>query len=109
MILHMNLGFTSIRFLAAGELQRLRRLFLLDDYLRRKQEEIDSWNQKLALHGNEPANTRCITNLGTFRASTGWKTCEAILPEFGLRVFQHLSGVDWREGLDRRAAAYASA
>jgi len=147
----------SVRFLTAEERQRLQRLFLLDDYLRRKQQELDDWNQKLAEHGKEPANTRRITNLGTFRAyviqylenhpglnhklttlvrqqdptaeglplelwcftaSTEWKTYEsiqadifdhllAILPEFGLRVFQHPSGFDWREGVGRGQAASA--
>ncbi len=144
---------SSIRFLNEEERARLRRLFLLDDYLRTKEEEIAAWNQKLEDHGKEPANTRRITNIGTFRAyvlqylqhhpglnhelttlvrqlqptaeglplelwcftaSTEWKTYEsvqadifdhllAILPEFGLRVFQHPSGADWREGAVTRS------
>jgi miniconductance mechanosensitive channel len=155
---------TTVRFLTEEERQRLRRLFLLDDYLRSKEEEIETWNRKLAEHGRDPANTRRLTNLGTFRAyalqylenhpginhglttlvrqqdptpegiplelwcftaSTVWKVYEstqadifdhllAILPEFGLRVFQHPSGVDWREGIrglaqDRAAAAKGDA
>ncbi len=41
---------------------------MLSDYLASKQQEIDDWNKKLAERGKEPANTRRITNLGTFRA-----------------------------------------
>lgn len=150
---------TTVRFLTDEERQRLRRLFLLDDYLRTKEQEIGQWNRKLAEHGKDPVNTRRLTNLGTFRAyalqylenhpdlnhslttlvrqqdptpegiplelwcftaSTVWKVYEttqadifdhllAILPEFGLRVFQHPSGVDWREGIRALAPASASA
>jgi miniconductance mechanosensitive channel len=146
---------TSIRFLADDERRRLQRLFLLDDYLKSKEREIEEWNRKLADHGRDPANTRRLTNLGTFRAyalqylenhpginhslttlvrqqdptpeglplelwcftaSTVWRDYEstqadifdhllAILPEFGLRVFQHPSGVDLREALQPRTQA----
>ena len=135
---------SSIRFLTEAERARLRRLFLLDDYLRKKEQEIDDWNSKLNDHGKDPANTRRITNIGTFRAyvlqylenhpglnhemttlvrqqqpspeglplelwcftaTTEWKPYESIqadifdhllamLPEFGLRMFQHPSGAD---------------
>jgi len=145
---------TSVRFLSDEERHRLQKLFLLDGYLKRKQQEIDDWNQKLADQGREPVNTRRITNLGTFRAyvvqylenhpglnhtlttlvrqqdptaeglplelwcftaSTEWKVYEsiqadifdhllALLPEFGLRVFQHPSGVDLREAMMRSSA-----
>lgn len=59
---------TSVRFLSADELTHLSQLVLLSDYLSAKQQEISQWNQKLAERGKEPANTRRITNLGTFRA-----------------------------------------
>jgi miniconductance mechanosensitive channel len=138
----------SIRFLSDEERARLKRLHLLDDYLERKKQELEEWNEKLAEHGKEPGNTRRITNIGTFRAyayqylvnhpdlnhdlttmvrqldptpqglpiqlyaftkSTKWTVHEgiqsdifdhmfAILPEFGLRVFQQPSGLDWRDG-----------
>ncbi|MDP2284901.1 MAG: mechanosensitive ion channel family protein [Pseudohongiella sp.] len=59
---------TSVRFLSPEEIQHLSGLYLLSDYLASKQQEIDEWNKKLAERGKEPANTRRITNLGTFRA-----------------------------------------
>lgn len=59
---------TSVRFLSPVEIQHLSGLVLLSDYLASKQQEIDDWNKKLAERGKEPANTRRITNLGTFRA-----------------------------------------
>ncbi|MCH8493288.1 MAG: mechanosensitive ion channel family protein [Idiomarina sp.] len=136
----------SIGFLSNEEKVRLSRFRLLRDYLESKQKEIDDWNQSLEDEGKEPANTRRITNIGTFRAyilnylkhhqrihqdmtmmvrqlaptsdglplqvygftnTTAWVDYEAIqsdlfdhllsiLPEFGLRVYQHPSGVDLR-------------
>lgn len=136
----------SIGFLSDEDKARLSRFRLLRDYLESKQKEIDDWNQSLEDEGKEPANTRRITNIGTFRAyilnylkhhqrihqdmtmmvrqlaptsdglplqvygftnTTAWVDYEAIqsdlfdhllsiLPEFGLRVYQHPSGVDLR-------------
>lgn len=137
----------SIHFLSDDEQKKLHRFSLLHQYLIDKQADIDDWNQKLAEWGQEPVNTRRITNIGCFRAyvthylqhhpsvrqdltlmsrqldptSDGlpleiycftntilWADYEgiasdifdhllAILPEFGLRVFQHPSGIDMRE------------
>jgi len=136
----------SVHFLDADERKRLNRFSLLQDYLAEKQLEIDNWNSELAERGQEPVNTRRITNIGTFRAyvaryltshpgihqqmtlmarqlapgadglpleiycftnTTAWLAYEgiqsdifdhllAILPEFGLRVYQHPSGMDVR-------------
>lgn len=58
----------SVRFLTADEKKRLNRFRLLQDYLPRKQAEINDWNEKLQEQGKEAVNTRRITNLGTFRA-----------------------------------------
>lgn len=135
---------TSVRFLQNEEKQHLSGFYLLGEYLVAKQRELDEWNASLAERGRVPANTRRITNLGTFRAyverylrshpkihqgmtllvrhlapgpeglpieiycfanDTAWGAYEgiqadifdhllAILPEFGLRVFQQPSGSD---------------
>ena len=61
----------SVRFLEPQERETLRRFALIDDYLERKQDEIDVWNEKLAEAGREPVNTRRMTNLGAFRAYVG--------------------------------------
>jgi len=137
---------TSIGFLSPEEVTRLQRISLLRHYLKHKHSELLSWNSALAEDGQEPANTRRITNIGTFRAyaehylrqhpgihqemtqlvrqlsptadglplqlycftnTIAWGSYEsiqsdifdhllAILPEFGLRVFQHPSGADMR-------------
>ena len=147
----------SVHFLDADECQHLKRFRLLEEYLSNKRQEIDEWNAKLEERGQEPVNTRRITNIGTFRAyverylrshpgihqnmtfivrqlaptadglpleiycftnTVAWVQYEAIqsdifdhllaiLPEFGLRVFQHPSGADmrgWSESLTQRGA-----
>ncbi|WXL27049.1 mechanosensitive ion channel family protein [Ectopseudomonas mendocina] len=138
---------TSVRFLSPDEIARLQNFLLLGQYLSNKKSELESWNGQLAEAANEPANTRRVTNLGTFRAyvehylrqhqgihqgmtqlvrqlqptaeglplelycftsTVAWGPYEAIqsdifdhllaiLPEFGLRVFQAPSGADMRE------------
>ncbi|WP_339410389.1 mechanosensitive ion channel family protein [Pseudomonas sp. EA_35y_Pfl2_R5] len=138
---------TSIGFLSPKQIARLQRFLLLGQYLSSKQSELLSWNTALAEASQEPANTRRVTNIGTFRAyvehylrqhpgihqemtqlvrqlhptadglplelycftnTIAWARYEAIqsdifdhllaiLPEFGLRVFQHPSGADMRE------------
>ncbi len=143
---------SSVRFLEPDECKTMRRFYLLGDYLDKKLEEIEAFNQSLAERGAEPVNMRRVTNLGTFRAyvelylrnhpqlnqeltqlvrqldptpegiplqiycftsTTAWGDYEgvqsdifdhllAILPEFGLRVFQNPSGADWREGVTRQ-------
>ena len=144
----------SVHFLDEEECRHLHRFRLLDDYLKEKQADIDAWNKQLEQQGQEPVNTRRITNIGTFRAyvdrylrshpgihqqmtlmvrqlsptadglpmelycftnTVAWVAYEgiqgdifdhllAILPEFGLRVFQHPSGNDLRQmNLPRQA------
>ena len=146
----------SVHFLDDEECRHLHRFRLLSDYLKDKQTDIDDWNRKLEEQGQEPVNTRRITNIGTFRAyvdrylrshpgihqemtlmvrqlaptpdglplelycftnTVAWVNYEgiqgdifdhllAILPEFGLRVFQHPSGNDLRQmSLPSQAAA----
>lgn len=58
---------TSVRFLERADLERLRRLRLIDDYLVHKSRELEDWNRGLQDWAREPANTRRMTNLGTFR------------------------------------------
>jgi miniconductance mechanosensitive channel len=139
----------SVRFLSDEERARLRRFALLENYLARKQQEIESYNETLLAEGKDPINARRVTNIGTFRAyvqayleahprvhkgmillvrqlqpgptglpieiycftiPTAWVEHEgvqadifdhlyAILPEFGLRVFQQPSGADVQRAL----------
>ncbi|HEY8537457.1 MAG TPA: mechanosensitive ion channel domain-containing protein [Steroidobacteraceae bacterium] len=141
---------TSVRFLTLEERQRLKRFALIDEYLDRKQAELEAYNAKLIAEGKDPVNTRRVTNIGTFRAyvqaylqnhprinkdmillvrqlqpgptglpleiycftaTTAWVEYEsiqadifdhlyAILPEFGLRVFQQPSGEDIKRAIE---------
>lgn len=135
----------SIRFLTAEEIERLSHFRHLEEYLQRKKDEISRWNASLGESGKIGANTRRITNIGTFRAyvqgylrdhpqvhngmtmlvrqlqpgpeglpleiycftnTTVWAAYEgiqadifdhllALMPEFGLSVFQSPSGADF--------------
>ncbi|MDH7942726.1 mechanosensitive ion channel family protein [Pseudohongiella sp. SYSU M77423] len=59
---------TSVTFLDNEQKSHLSRFTLLRDYLATRQQEIDEWNAALKEHGQVAANTRRVTNLGTFRA-----------------------------------------
>ncbi|KUM34119.1 mechanosensitive ion channel family protein [Pseudomonas sp. EpS/L25] len=150
----LNIDQNSVHFLSDAEREHLHRFNLLDDYLTAKEQELADWNRKLEKRGQEPVNTRRVTNLGTFRAyverylrahpgvrqdmtllvrqmplsaeglpievycftnTTVWAQYEgiqgdifdhllSILPEFGLHVFQHPSGRDFRGRLETREA-----
>jgi miniconductance mechanosensitive channel len=139
----LNIDMRSIRFLDDDEIAELNEFVLLDDYLNRKQHEIEAWNHELEVNGVKPVNGRRITNIGTFRIyiekylrslktvnpklmilvrqlqpsdtglpievycfanTTDWSEYEriqsdifdhllAILPVFGLRVFQKCSDI----------------
>lgn len=58
----------SVRFLTPEERDHLGKFYLLDEYLREKDQELRQWNEELQEYAEVPANTRRITNLGTFRA-----------------------------------------
>ena len=133
----------SIRFYQGDEIESLKEIELLNDYLNQKQQEISQQSQSQA----KPFNKRQLTNVGTFRAyieaylkqhnkvntdmtcmvrqlqasSTGlplelyffssdqnWINYESIqadifdhlfamAPIFKLRIFQHPTGLDWRQ------------
>ena len=46
----------------------MQRFALIDDYLDRKQAELEQWNARLVEAGRDPVNARRVTNIGTFRA-----------------------------------------
>lgn len=59
---------SSICFLNEDHKKHLAQYALLSDYLDRKSKEIDAWNNKLGHEASIAANTRRLTNIGTFRA-----------------------------------------
>lgn len=138
---------SSIRFMTADEIERWSRFEPLNEYMATKHDELASWNIENAPDGALEADSRRLTNVGTFRAylivylrrhpllateemtflvrhlaptpeglpiqiyvfssDTRWANYEAIqadifdhllaiVPEFGLRVFQNPTGADFR-------------
>jgi miniconductance mechanosensitive channel len=144
----------SVGFLDEAEIARLSKLHLLGSYLTDKQRLLADANAALGVAAVVPANTRRLTNLGTFReyalaylrahpnihegmtcmvrslqpSATGipvelycftnttvWAEYErvqgdvfdhllAILPEFGLRMYQNPAGADLVRWQAQRAA-----
>ncbi|HEX7708816.1 MAG TPA: mechanosensitive ion channel domain-containing protein [Thermoanaerobaculia bacterium] len=145
----IHLDQTAIRYLTPEERARMSRVSLLTGYLDAKQAELEAFNASLTEQGQEPVNTRRLTNIGTFRAyihaylshhpsvhqgltllvrqqppgptglpieiycftnTVAWGAYEsiqsdifdhllAVVPEFGLRVFQQPTGADIERGL----------
>ncbi|WP_409360802.1 mechanosensitive ion channel family protein [Bartonella heixiaziensis] len=59
---------SSIRFHTEEEQEYLSRLNLLENYFTQKIPEINEWNAQLDKNHDILANTRRLTNIGTFRA-----------------------------------------
>ncbi|WP_243852969.1 mechanosensitive ion channel family protein [Luteibacter anthropi] len=57
-----------VRFLEDDEIERFGKVRLLKDYLVRKREDIQRWNEALGEPGRLPVNRRRQTNIGAFRA-----------------------------------------
>lgn len=141
----INIDMSSVAFLDDEQIERLRKFYLLNDYISRKEKEIKEYNKSLNLDDSIVTNGRRMTNLGTFRvylenylrkhpkinqdmtflirhlqptekgipmeiyvfsSDQAWANYEAIqadifdhtlaiIPEFGLRVFQNPTGADF--------------
>ncbi len=63
----INIDIHSIRFLTPEEIEKLKSISLLKDYLARKEKELADYNTKVE-HRENIYNTRRLTNIGTFRA-----------------------------------------
>ncbi len=141
----INIDMKSIHFLDGEQIGKLRKYYLLKDYINEKEKEIEDYNRSLQMEVDEVTNGRKMTNLGTFRKylenylhnhpkirqdmtflvrhlqptergipmeiyvfsnDQAWANYEAIqadifdhilaiMPEFGLRVFQYPTGDDF--------------
>lgn len=60
-----NIDVTTIRFFEDKELEELKHIKILKEYLERKEKELASYNAK---NGEDIYNSRRLTNIGTFRA-----------------------------------------
>ncbi|MEM1245392.1 MAG: mechanosensitive ion channel family protein [Acidobacteriota bacterium] len=64
LILDMN----SARFLQPNDVERLKAIQILRDYIEQREQEVAAWNSERGIETTSPANGRRLTNLGTFRA-----------------------------------------
>ncbi len=64
--LHVDMN--TIRFCTPDMLERFSRIGCITDYMQRKHSEIERHNADLGNQAQEAANTRRLTNIGTFRA-----------------------------------------
>ncbi|MCC5940438.1 MAG: mechanosensitive ion channel family protein [Balneolaceae bacterium] len=65
----LNIDISSIRFLSWKEIQRLRTSHLLDEYISKKMDDVNTYNSKhLKDSRTTLTNGRWLTNIGTFRA-----------------------------------------
>ncbi len=143
----INIDMKSVTFLDKTQIDKLKKFYVLKDYITDKEKEISEYNQTLHLDITEVTNGRRMTNLGTFRKylenylhnhpkihqdltflvrhlqptdkglplevyvfsnDQAWANYEAIqadifdhilaiMPEFGLRVFQNPTGDDFQK------------
>jgi miniconductance mechanosensitive channel len=136
----------SIGFLDKEQIERLKKIQILRDYIETKEKDLKDFNEKHSIDDSVLVNGRRMTNIGTFRAyiqsylkhndmtflvrhlpvsekglpveiyvfSTDqeWANYEAIqadifdhllavIPEFGLRVFQNPTGSDFKQLTNR--------
>ncbi len=61
----MNIDLTTIRFLEKQDIEKLKEIHLIKEYLENKEKELSAYN---ADKGESVFNSRRLTNLGTFRA-----------------------------------------
>jgi len=114
---------SSIRIQTEDEVEHFMRFALLSDYIKDKEQELAEYNAGLNTEVDEEVNRRRLTNIGTFRAYAfnylkhhpridqsmtlivEWAVYEdiqsdifdhlmAVVPEFGLRLFQKPAGSD---------------
>jgi miniconductance mechanosensitive channel len=60
---HLNIDVKSIHFLSEEDINKFEQIYLIQDYMKEKKEEIRSANPE----GEIPVNQRRLTNVGTFR------------------------------------------
>lgn len=140
----VNIDMSSIHFLSKKEIDKLKKIQIIKEYLEQKELEVEMYNTEQGIDGSVPVNGRQLTNLGTFRKyveeflkrhpkiskdmtflvrhlqpaekgipieiyvfcnDTRWAYYEgvqadifdhilAIIPHFGLRIFQNPTGED---------------
>lgn len=89
-----NIDVSSVHFLSDAEIEELRGLKLLSEYIEGKLKEIEDENRRRGVTGDSPLNGRRLTNLGTLRAylSAYLKANELISKELTMMVRQLAPG-----------------
>lgn len=64
----LHFDMQSVRVLEAEELERMKKVSLLKDYIAGKESELAEWNSAKGVSNGDPVNARALTNIGTFRA-----------------------------------------
>ncbi|GAK85646.1 small-conductance mechanosensitive channel [Vibrio ponticus] len=64
----VNIDVTSIRFMSDEEIESLKKIRILRQYIYEKSRDIEQYNQGLDEDDRESGNLRHMTNLGLFRA-----------------------------------------
>ncbi len=59
---------SSIKFLSPDEIEELKKINLLKDYLEQRSKEVEEYNKANEIDDSSPLNGRRLTNVGTFRA-----------------------------------------
>lgn len=63
----INLDMRSVKFCSAELIERCKKMYLLKDYITKKEEEIINYNKALQADETVTANGRRLTNIGVFR------------------------------------------
>ncbi|ANH83819.1 mechanosensitive ion channel protein MscS [Niabella ginsenosidivorans] len=64
----INIKISSIRYLASEEIEALKKIQLLKEYIDKRETEIRAYNQKYQVDSTVPVNGRRMTNVGLFRS-----------------------------------------
>ncbi|MFC5051947.1 mechanosensitive ion channel family protein [Rubritalea spongiae] len=64
----LHFDMQSVRVLKADELDRMRKISLLKEYIEQKEAEVAEWNAAKGVDHTDLVNARALTNIGTFRA-----------------------------------------
>ncbi|MBA5764204.1 mechanosensitive ion channel family protein [Vibrio sp. 404] len=64
----VNIDVTSIRFMSDEEIESMKKIRILRQYIYEKSRDISEYNQELEEGDNDIGNIRQMTNLGLFRA-----------------------------------------
>jgi miniconductance mechanosensitive channel len=64
---NLNIDLTSVHYLSQEEIEKLKKIHLISDYIDRRLVEITQWNTENKADTSVPVNGRKLTNIGTFR------------------------------------------